>query len=162
MARRICPASGLKAHLGTSRDAKRSNWYSPGHSVGFSRAPPGQNLAGSGRSVGVNLNPLLGATLAIVCLAEARISPERDSVRMRPMGTRSPRSPSGELCLDKTCTSTCSAQMGSPFGEPIHSRPTAPCKLNSPPGPVGLSHWPGEGGLFVAGEGMGRWPNLLG
>lgn len=66
---RLC-VSGLNSHLGTFRDPKRSNWYSPGHSVGFSRAPLGQNLPGSGRSVGVHFDPLLGPTLAIVCLLE--------------------------------------------------------------------------------------------
>lgn len=70
MAWRVC-VSGLNSHLSTFRDPKRSNWYSPGHSVGFSRAPPGQNLPWSGRSVGVHfINPLLGPTLAIVCLLE--------------------------------------------------------------------------------------------
>lgn len=64
--------SGLNSHLSTFRDAKRSNWYNPGHSVGFSRAPLGQNLPGSGRSVGVHFHPLLGPTLAIVCLSQGQ------------------------------------------------------------------------------------------
>lgn len=92
VARRICLVLGLNSHLSKFRDPKRSNWYSPGHSVGFSRAPLGQNLAGLGRSVGVNFDPLLRITLANPVPLRERISPEADSVKNHPIGTRSPRS----------------------------------------------------------------------
>lgn len=116
MARRICLVSGLNSHLSTFRDPKRSNWYSPGHSVGFSSAPLGQNLAGSGRSVGVNFDPLLGTTLAILCLLERENQPRRRLGQKAPYWSAQPKVASAELRFDKTCTSTCSTEMGNPFG----------------------------------------------
>lgn len=156
VARRICLVSGLNSHLSTSRDPKRSNWYSPGHSVGFGRAPPGQNLAGSGRSVGVNFDPLLRTTLAILCLLEG----ESGQKQARSKTTLSERAVQGRsLRLSYVSTRLVNAPVQLRWeilSAPIHTVSTLYASRPLHHEALDCLIGPGRKGSLLLGKAMGR------